>query len=152
MFYGWQSRQAAPGCRGKVSARQVSGVQQAFPDILFALSDLTHSVILSGTDGLSYTKALNGSKPARQHDHFHWQFNEGGLQEAVLEGDWKLIRFKRRGTPARFELYRLSADVGEAHALAAQYPEKVQELSMLMQQSTTAAAPRNLTGRQQNNN
>ncbi|MCF6406343.1 arylsulfatase [Chitinophaga filiformis] len=124
---------------GKVSAGQVSSIQWAFWDILPTLTDLTHSTTLSGIDGLSYSKALNGSKPGRQHDYFYWQFNEGGLKEAVLKGDWKLIRFKRQGTAARFELYRLSSDIGEAHDLAAKYPKKVKELSRLMLQSKTPA-------------
>ncbi|UPK67573.1 hypothetical protein [Chitinophaga filiformis] len=58
----------------------------AFRNILPILTDLTHSATLSGIDGLSYSKALNGSKPGRQQDP---------------------------RTPARFELYRLSADVAK---------------------------------------
>lgn len=124
---------------GKVSAGQVSSIQWAFWDVLPTLTDLTHSPGLSGIDGLSYSEALNGSKPARQHDHFYWQFNEGGIQEAVLKDDWKLIRFKRQGMAARFELYHLSRDIGEQHDLAAKYPEKVKALSTLMLQSKTPA-------------
>lgn len=67
---------------GKVSAGQVSSIQWSFWDVLPTLSDLTHSATLSGIDGLSYSKALNGKKPGRQHEYFYWQFNEGGLQEA----------------------------------------------------------------------
>lgn len=124
---------------GKVSAGQVSSIQWAFWDILPTLTDLTHSPTLSGIDGLSYSKALNGSTLKRQHDHFYWQFNEGGLQEAVLKGGWKLIRFKRQGTPARFELYHLSVDISEAHDLAAKYPRRVKALSRLMLESKTPA-------------
>jgi arylsulfatase A-like enzyme len=124
---------------GKVSTGQVSGIQWAFWDILPTLTDLTHSATLSGIDGLSYSKALHGGKPQRQHDYFYWQFNEGGLQEAVLKGEWKLLRFKRKGTAARFELYHLKDDIGEQHDLAARYPEKVKALATLMQQSKTPA-------------
>jgi len=124
---------------GKVSAGQVSHIPWAFWDILPTITDLTHAVTLSGIDGLSYSKALNGGKPARQHDHLYWQFNEGVLQEALLQGDWKLIRFKKQGIPARFELYHLSDDVGEQYDLATKYPEKVKALASLMQQSKTPA-------------
>lgn len=124
---------------GKVSAGQVSSIPWAFWDVLPTLSDITHSPVLSRIDGLSYTKALNGTKPTRQHDHFYWQFNEGGLQEALLKDDWKLVRFKKRGTPERFELYHLSEDIGEEHDLAAKYPQKVKALSRLMLQSKTPA-------------
>lgn len=124
---------------GKVSAGQVSSIPWAFWDILPTLTDLTHSRVLSGIDGLSYSKALNGSKPARQHEYLYWQFNEGGLQEAIRKDDWKLIRFKKSGTPERFELYRLSDDIGEEHDLAAKYPQKVKALAKLMLQSKTPA-------------
>ncbi|MBW8687787.1 arylsulfatase [Chitinophaga sp. B61] len=125
---------------GKVSAGQVSSIQWAFWDILPTLTTLTHSATLSGIDGLSYVEALNGNKPARQHDYFYWQFNEGGLQEVVLQEDWKLIRFKQRGSAERFELYHLSDDIGEVHDLAAEYPQKVKALAKLMKASKSPAA------------
>jgi arylsulfatase A-like enzyme len=124
---------------GKVSAGQVSSIPWAFWDVLPTLTDLTHAGTLSGIDGLSYSKALNGSKPARQHDFFYWQFNEGGLQEAVLKDHWKLLRFKKSGMPERFELYHLTDDIGEEHDLAAKYPQKVKALAQLMLQSKTPA-------------
>ncbi len=45
--------------------------------------------------------------------------------DALLSGDWKLIRFLG-DEPT--ELYHLSEDVGEQHNLARQHPEKVREL------------------------
>lgn len=70
---------------------------RALRDVLPAQADLTHTPVLSGTDTLSYSKALNGGKPVRQHDYFYWQFNEGGLQEALLQGYRRLIRSTKTG-------------------------------------------------------
>jgi arylsulfatase A-like enzyme len=124
---------------GKVSPGQVSNIQWAFWDILPTLTDLTHSRTFSGIDGLSYSNVLQGSTLDKKHDYFYWQFNEGGLQEAVLQAQWKLIRFKKKGQAARFELYNLAEDIGEKNDLAVKYPEKVKALSTLMEKSKTPA-------------
>ena len=44
---------------------------------------------------------------------------------AIREGDWKLLEFFEDG---RLELYNLKEDIGEAHDLADEMPEKAREL------------------------
>jgi arylsulfatase A-like enzyme len=56
-----------------------------------------------------------------------WRTTPAG---AVRYGDFKLIEFFEDG---RLELYNLANDPGEAHDLADEMPEKVQELHRLMQ-------------------
>lgn len=124
---------------GKVSAGQVSNIQWAFWDILPTFTDLAQTRTFPGIDGLSYCSALNGKEPTKKHDYLYWQFNEGYIQEAVLRGKWKLLRFKRQDTPARFELYDLSEDIGETHDLAASHPDIVKELTGIMLKSKSPA-------------
>ena len=70
------------------------------------------------------------------HEALCWRF---GPQDAIRMGDWKLVRYDTavdtgaRSQPASIavtphRLYNLAADPGESRDLAADHPEKVQEL------------------------
>lgn len=124
---------------GHIPAGKVSDEEWAFWDILPTFSALTKSKTLHGIDGLNYAAALEGKKPAKVHDHLYWQFNEGYIQEAVLQGDWKLIRFKYKGKVERFELYNIVDDIGETKDLAAENPAKVKSLKAIMVKAKTPA-------------
>jgi len=67
------------------------------------------------------------------------QFNEGLLKQAVLKDNWKLVRFKKKDQPEVLELYNISKDIGEKHSLAAQYPDRVKALQVLLKQSVSPA-------------
>lgn len=59
------------------------------------------------------------------------QYFELGGQRGYLDGDWRLVTRHERGTPFEndvWELYDLSKDPNELHDLAAQHPEKVEDL------------------------
>ncbi len=58
--------------------------------------------------------------------------------DALLSGDWKLIRFLG-DEPT--ELYHLSEDVGEQHNLARQHPEKVRELENMLDEWLAKTRP-----------
>lgn len=80
-------------------------------------------------DGVSFVPLLRGSDASPRAAIF-WHYphygNQGGAPAgAVREGDWKLIEWYEDG---RLELYNLRDDVGEHHDLAAEHPEKVEEL------------------------
>lgn len=69
--------------------------------------------------------------------------------------NWKLIRFfaDNEDQTDRFELYDLAKDIGETNNLAAQMPDKVRELNMLITQKTARwFAPGNLAGQAKNKN
>jgi len=125
---------------GKVPAGRTSSQVWAFWDVLPTVCDLTGASAPDNIDGYSFLPAIQGKKQQQQHDHLFWQFNEGQLKQAVLQGDWKLVRFKKKGTPEVLELYNISKDIGEQNNLAAQYPEKVKALQPLLQQSVSPAA------------
>lgn len=48
---------------------------------------------------------------------------------ALRKGDWKLVRGKRQGAPAEWELYHLATDRMEQHDVAAQHPERVKAMA-----------------------
>lgn len=74
-------------------------------------------------DGRSLVPAF-ASQPI-QRDAIYWE-HEGNA--AVLQGDWKLVRFRWNGV---WELYNIKADRTEQHDLSASQPDKVKQLSAL---------------------
>jgi arylsulfatase A-like enzyme len=58
-----------------------------------------------------------------QRDAIYWE-HEGNA--AVLQGDWKLVRFQWDGP---WELYNVKADRTEQQDLSAKYPDRVKELA-----------------------
>ena len=123
---------------GKVPAGKTSDVPWAFWDVLPTIAQITGTPSPTNIDGFSFVNALQG-KRQQQHEYFYWQFNEDQLKEALIKGDWKLIRFKSKGKPEVLELYNISTDIGEKNDLAATNPQKVQELKALLGKAKTPA-------------
>jgi len=80
---------------------------------------------------------LNGKKPVKVQDYLYWQFNEAGLKEALTRGDWKLIRFKEKGSAEKLELYNLKNDIGEQDDISIKNPKIVKALYALMKNAKT---------------
>lgn len=88
-------------------------------------------------DGVNLLPFLAGANAGLPHDTLYWRM---GRQAAVRKGDWKLVRYDSavdrpgaRSNAAKvevtpFRLYNLPRDPGESRDLAAENPEKVQEL------------------------
>ncbi|UYQ94033.1 arylsulfatase [Chitinophaga horti] len=124
---------------GKVPAGAVRNDIWAFWDILPTFCALSGARVPGGTDGLSFTQAIAGKPQQEQHHHLYWQFYEKVYKEAVVQGDWKLVRIKQKGEPEIVELYNLRYDLGEQQNVAKQQPVKTKELYDLAQQSKTKA-------------
>lgn len=126
-----------------VPAGRVSDALSANWDIQPTLCQLSGALIPAG-DGISLAGLLRGREapaPGRASPGraLFWQFNEGELRQAVTQGDWKLIRFKKEGQPERLELYNLSRDEGETTDLAAQQPQRVVALREEMRKAQAPA-------------
>lgn len=74
-------------------------------------------------DGVSLVPTLRGEHLAERSIPFDHQ---GAW--ALRKGDWKIVRGKRLGKPAQWELYNLATDRFEQHDVANDHPEKVQEM------------------------
>ncbi|MGV3703762.1 MAG: arylsulfatase [Arcticibacter sp.] len=122
---------------GKIPAGTQSDVPWAFWDIFSTVGQLTSAAVPSGIDGISYVPSLLGKKQEKQHDYLYWQFNEGGIKEALTQGDWKLIRFKEQGKKEILELYNLKQDIGEKNNLVAKYPAELRKLKSLLAKAKT---------------
>lgn len=76
-------------------------------------------------DGVNLLPLLEGKSSADPHDALYWRF---GIQYAVRQGDWKLVKPHIDSEPL---LFNLSKDIGETNNLASRNPEKVKELQGL---------------------
>jgi arylsulfatase A-like enzyme len=97
-----------------------------FPTML----EIAGASSLGPVDGLSLVPLLRQSGlPARDALSWHYPHYWGGNTVrpfgSVRAGDWKLIEFYE---DMRVELYNLKEDLGEAHDLATEKPEKATEL------------------------
>ncbi len=116
---------------GQVKAGSVSDEPWASWDVLPTLAEVAGQKAPRGIDGASFSSALRG-RAVVPHRPFYWEFHEGGFQQAVRDGDWKLVRQLPKMQP---ELFHLREDVGEARDVAAEHPEIVARLSALMRSS-----------------
>ena len=115
--------------------RSVTDLPSAFWDYLPTACELAGAKAPARTDGISYLPTLLG-EPKRQprHAHLFWQFGRTGDRRkvAVRAGTWKLVGFGQD----KFELYNLSADVGERHDLSVEKPDIVAHLKTMMAQAS----------------
>ena len=84
-------------------------------------------------DGIDLTPLLTGNNTLPERPIF-WHYphysNQGGKPGAAIRlGNFKLIEFFE---DQHTELYDLSADVGEQNDLSATYPEKCEEMTVLL--------------------
>lgn len=113
--------------KGRIAPGQTSHHAWAFWDFLPTVTELVGIPTPPRLDGLSFLPTLTGGKQ-RPHDYLYWEFHEGGFQQAVRQGDWKLVR---QIPKQQMELFDLKADVTESNNVAAQHPDVVVKLSAL---------------------
>lgn len=81
---------------------------------------------LDGVNLAPLLKEGGAPEPRALYWHYPHYGNQGGAPGgAIRQGDWKLIEWFEGPT---VELYNLADDLGEKHNLAADYPEKVEQL------------------------
>jgi len=88
-------------------------------------------------DGVNLLPYLTGENSGKPHDTLYWRY---GDQWAVRHGDWKLVG-GNGGDKVNGELYNLADDNAESKNLAADKPDKVQELKALWDKWNIEQAP-----------
>lgn len=117
----------------RIRGGQTSDFPWAFWDVLPTLAELAGAKAPPGLDGMSVVPALTG-QAQKPHEHFYWEFHEGGFAQAVRLGPWKGVR---KGIDGPIELYNLEEDISERRNLAADRPAIVREIERLMRESRT---------------
>ncbi len=116
------------------TALAAAGVGQAFqPDPSTGDSGQAGKPDLRKLDGVNLLPYLTGKATGQPHETLLWRF---GQQMAIRHGDSKLVRYDTAADGmkpgvTKYKLYNLAEDIGESHDLAADKPEKVQELETL---------------------
>lgn len=129
---------------GKIVPGTVSDHLWYFPDVMPTLADIATAETPVNTDGISILPTLIGEKACgceqMKHEYLYWEFKEG---QAVRMGTWKAVKPSRRpkGKDAPFELYDLSADIGELNNLADTYPDILAKLVKCAEQAHTPNIP-----------
>ncbi len=120
----------------KVKAGSSSDQVSAFWDWLPTFADILGEPKPAEIDGISLLPSLLGESSQAHHDYMYWEFHELGGRQAVLQGNWKLVKYQvKDSTKTTLELFDLAKDPGELSDLAAQNPGKVKELEALIGQS-----------------
>lgn len=120
---------------GNIAAGSKSDHISAFWDVLPTFCELAAINQPSGIDGISFLPTLLGQEESQQrHDYLYWEFYEAGGKQAVLQGDWKLVKLNLRDDtkPVVTELYNIKDDLGETRNIADDHPDKVAELEDLL--------------------
>lgn len=109
----------------------------AFWDFMPTVCDLAGVSYPENTDGISYMPTLLG-KVQNGHGQLYFEFHEQGGKQAIIKDNWKCIRLNTK-IPGEMvlELYNLEEDLGESNDVSTIYPEKVEELTNLMNQQRT---------------
>lgn len=123
-------------CPGTIRAGVKNDHVGAFWDIMPTMAELTGTSLPVETDGISLLPTLLSQEGQQQHDYLYWEFHEQNGREALRKDNWKLIRQPIVGETI-LELYDLSKDIHEDNNLAANHPEKVEELALLMDGART---------------
>jgi arylsulfatase A-like enzyme len=128
---------------GKIPAGKASGELICHVDMLATFAALTGKKLPAGAgpDSFDVLPALLAAKPAKAcRDHLVTQAGYVGGR-AVRQGPWKLVGAggKKKGKP---ELFHLGKDLGETNDLSAQEPQKVKELTALLEKVNTAKQSR----------
>ena len=118
---------------GRIAAGEVSDYLGHFSDVMPTLAELAGAKPPASIDGFSLVPTLLGEKAAGRaqppHEYLYW---EDGAKRAVRCGTWKLV-----GTPKKWELYDLAADIEEKTDMGGQRPDIVEKLAAYAEKAHT---------------
>ena len=122
---------------GTIRAGAVSGFAGAFWDLYPTFLEEAGGHPGPSIDGISILPTLSGdTMHQRQHDYLYWEFHENGGRQAIRWGKWKGVRLNVHDTAdAPLELYDLSQDLAEKNNVAAQHPDIVKKIVLLMREA-----------------
>jgi len=118
----------------RIPAGKVTDQPFAFWDFLPTAAALAQTSPSGPADGISLLPTLLGQPQPQAQEYLYWELHEPGFQQAIRHGDWKAIR---PGPRMPLELYHLRRDPAELRDVAAQHPEVVRDLELLLAKART---------------
>lgn len=122
--------------KDKVVSGSENNFAFAFWDYMSTFAELLNVPSPENTDGVSILPTLLGEEGQKERDYFYFEFQELGGRQAVIQGDWKLLRLDIHDG-GRFELYNIASDPSENHNILQLYPEKTEKLKKVMNKART---------------
>ena len=126
---------------GKITAGSETALLSSHYDFLPTLADIVNADTPAGKDGISYLPTLLGQPQESLHDFIfiNNQFNRMGSRALIMQDGFKLVEANRK--QKLFQLYNVLQDNEERTDLAAEYPQKVEQLKLIMEQETDSPRP-----------
>jgi arylsulfatase A-like enzyme len=118
---------------GKITPGSESDLISAFWDLLPTLCEVAGVEAPNDVDGISYLPELLGENDQEHHPYLYWEFPEYGGQQAVRLDHWKAIRKNILKGNLDLELYNLDEDIQEQHDVAADQPEIIQKIELILE-------------------
>ncbi|MFC4992630.1 arylsulfatase [Rubritalea tangerina] len=117
----------------KIKPASITHHPSAFWDVLPTFCDIAQVTPPKNIQGISFLPTLTGStQPA--HPYLYWEFHEKGGKVALRKDHWKIVRLNMHAkSPSPYELYNLIEDPSETSNIAEKHPEKLQELTTLLE-------------------
>lgn len=118
---------------GQIEAGSSSQLISAFWDMMPSFAELAGTKAPENIDGLSIVPTLLSKQNQETHDHMYWEYHSYGGRQAVRQGNWKAVKYNCYDPEkTRIYLFDLGNDPNEENDLAAENPEKVKELEIIM--------------------
>lgn len=128
--------------KNHIQAGSISNHISAFWDMMPTFAELTgqKTTWTQATDGISFLPALINQGTQQEHDHLYFEFHEQNGRQMVRQDNWVLIRENIRSGSPTHELYNLNEDLYQDKNLSKEYPEKLEELKSIMDNSRTTSS------------
>jgi len=124
---------------GRIEGGTESDHISAFWDLLPTLCEAAGVSSPADVDGISYLPELLGTGKQEKHPHLYWEFPASGGQQAVRMEQWKALRKDIRQGNLEIELYNLEEDIQEQQNVAADYPDIVRRMELIMEEEHTTS-------------
>ncbi len=124
---------------GKIAPGSESDHISAFWDLLPTLCEVAGADLPEDVDGISYLSELMGEPDQEKHPNLYWEFPSSGGQQAVRMDQWKAIRKDIKNGNLELELYNLEEDLAEQNNVAADHPDIIRNLELIMEKAHTTA-------------
>jgi len=122
--------------KGNIAEGSKTDHISAFWDVMPTLAELGGAKINNVIEGISFLPTLLNKGKQKEHNYLYWEFHELGGRQALRKENWKLVRYNAY-KKENYQLYNLENDIAEENDLALKMPEKVAELSKILESSRT---------------